>query len=143
MKKIPFLLLGPVAALIVGCLPFLRSRAVDNSRCFVCHMNFEREELAVTHAKDGVGCESCHGPSDAHCGDENNATAPDVMYPRAKLSLACLKCHTSIPRTTDHKPILADPPAAKKVCTDCHGEHRLAHRTRHWDRTTGKLIDTK
>lgn len=143
VRSLPAFLLGPAAALILGCLPSPRSRAVDNSRCFVCHMNLEEEQMAVTHAKEGVGCETCHGRSDAHCNDENNTTAPDHMYARATINLACMKCHPSLSPRTDHKPILADPPAAKKVCTDCHGEHRLAHRTRHWDRTTGRLLDTK
>ena len=28
----------------------------DNSRCQVCHLNLAMEQLAVTHAKAGVGC---------------------------------------------------------------------------------------
>jgi len=136
-------LLAPAAVAIVGCPALLGPRAADNSRCYVCHMNYEEEELAVTHARNGVGCERCHGPSDAHCGDENNATPPDIMYPRDAINAACLKCHPSLPRTADHKPILANPAKSEKVCTDCHGEHRLGYRTRHWDKRTGKLIEQK
>jgi hypothetical protein len=30
-----------------------------------------------------------------------------------------------------------------KVCTDCHGSHKLKVRTRMWDKETGKLIMEK
>ena len=30
--------------------------------------------------------------------------------------------------------------AVMNSCTDCHGMHRMAHRTRRWDKITRKLI---
>ena len=101
----------------------------DNSRCHVCHINYEDEELAVTHARAGVGCERCHGASDAHCSDEDNITPPDIMYPPDKVNSFCKSCHPEGKLGGD-----------KKYCTDCHGEHRLGYRTRKWDKETGKLI---
>jgi len=113
----------------------------DNSRCHVCHINYEDEKLAVVHARANIGCERCHGSSDAHCSDEDHLTPPDVMYPLAKINPACMKCHTQnkidlIP----HRPLF-DGTAAEggKHCTDCHGDHRLERRMRKWDKTTGKL----
>jgi hypothetical protein len=100
----------------------------DNSRCHVCHINYSEEALAVTHARANVGCEQCHGSSDAHCGDEDNITPPDIMYPPEKINDFCKSCHP--------KARLGE---GKKFCTDCHGEHRLGYRTRKWDKTTGKL----
>ncbi|MGB2862187.1 MAG: hypothetical protein WBC05_02585 [Sedimentisphaerales bacterium] len=102
----------------------------DNSRCYVCHINFEVDELTSMHAKADIGCEHCHGASDAHCSDEDNITPPDIMYPAEKINSFCKSCHP------DGK--LGE---GKKYCTDCHGEHRLSHRTRKWDKTTGKLIE--
>jgi len=117
--------------------------AADNSRCYVCHINFATEELTLVHAKGGVGCEKCHGLSDPHCSDEDNITPPDIMYPRGEINAACMKCHprAEIGRVPEHKETLAAASGPKTVCTDCHGEHRLAHRTRRWDRKTRKLIE--
>ncbi|MBN1342033.1 MAG: hypothetical protein JXQ73_05095 [Phycisphaerae bacterium] len=119
-------------------------RPASNGRCYVCHINYEEEELATLHAKAGVGCEKCHGASDAHCSDEEGLTAPRYMYAPAKVNGSCLKCH---PRDRiDIKPHASLFDAAKpsgKLCTDCHGKHRLSKRTRNWDKATGKLIKGK
>lgn len=115
--------------------------AADNSRCHVCHINYEDEALAVTHARANISCEQCHGASDAHCGDEDNITPPDIMYPPEKIRPFCMGCH--IREKIDiavHKKVLSDT-SAKGVCTNCHGEHRLGYRTRKWDKSTGKLIE--
>jgi len=120
-------------------LPPAKGPVADNSRCHVCHINYEDEKLAVIHARANVGCEKCHGASDAHCSDEDNITPPEIMVPRAKIIPSCMTCH---PKTKidikSHKELLAG--GSKKVCTDCHGKHRMGHRTRRWDKATGKLI---
>jgi len=109
----------------------------DNSRGFVCHLNYVQETIAVAHAKVDIGCAQCHGPSDAHIADESwasggNGTAPDIMYPRDKIDPSCTACH---PRekidTPSHQVVFANPPATK-VCTDCHGAHRLPQRRCTW-----------
>jgi len=136
----------PLAIAIAGCY-WLGSRAIrvpiaDNSRCHVCHVNYEDELLATTHAAAGVGCERCHGHSDAHCSDENNITPPDIMYPQDKINTSCMHCHpeAKLAKKDIHKPILAGVADDKKHCTDCHGTHRLARRTVRWDKATGKLL---
>jgi hypothetical protein len=114
----------------------------DNSRCHVCHINYDDEVLAVTHAGANVSCEQCHGPSDAHCSDEDNITPPDIMYPVAMIRPFCMGCHQK--EKIDiavHKSVLSDTTANEGNCTNCHGEHRLSYRTRKWDKTTGKLIE--
>lgn len=113
----------------------------DNSRCFVCHANFEEEELSVTHARGEVGCEDCHGESDAHCGDEDNITPPDIMYPREKIASACKKCHSDALKDEEHVEVVMSAPEGKRYCTACHGKHRMNVRTRIWDKTTGELLD--
>ena len=102
----------------------------DNNRCYVCHINYEVDELTSIHAKAYIGCERCHGASDAHCSDEDNITPPDIMYPVEKINAFCKSCHPDGKLS-----------GGKKYCTDCHGEHRLSHRTRKWNKATGKLIE--
>jgi hypothetical protein len=109
----------------------------DNSRCFVCHVNYMQEELATIHAKANVSCATCHGPSDAHIADESwasggNGTAPDRMYTRDKINSSCMACHPKDKiDTPQHRAILADL-GGQKVCTDCHGSHRLPKRRCKW-----------
>lgn len=109
----------------------------DNSRCFVCHMNYMQEDIAVIHARANIGCANCHGESDAHIADESwasggNGTAPDIMYPRPKINPFCMGCHPKNKIDIEqHKPLFADT-AEKKVCTDCHGKHRLENRRCKW-----------
>ncbi len=115
--------------------------AADNSRCYVCHTNYENEALAVVHARAGAGCEDCHGASDAHCSDEDNITPPDTMYPVEKIKPFCMGCHTKEKiGIAVHNSVMAETDPVKACCTGCHGEHQLAHRTRKWDKTTGELI---
>jgi len=112
---------------------------VDNGRCFVCHANYQEEPLVVTHAGGAVGCEQCHGESKTHTNDEDNVTAPAVMYPREKINAACLMCHpkSAFTREPDPVPGVSVGPV---VCTDCHFKHRLPRRERVWDKNTGKLL---
>jgi len=102
----------------------------DNSRCYVCHINFDGEGLTVMHAKGDVGCEDCHGASDKHCSDEDNITPPDKMFAKAAINSFCKGCHP------DSK--LSE---GKKYCVECHGKHRMEHRTRKWDKETGELLE--
>lgn len=109
----------------------------DNSRCHVCHINYVREALAVTHARADIGCARCHGQSDAHIADESwasggNGTPPDVMYPIARINPFCMSCHPKAKiDAKQHKPLFAGT-GKQKHCTDCHGEHRLPKRRCKW-----------
>ena len=109
----------------------------DNSRCYVCHMNYIQEDIAVIHARANIGCADCHGDCDAHIADESwasggNGTPPGIMYSPAKINPFCMGCH---PRdkidTEQHKPLFTSA-REEKHCTDCHGNHRLAHRKCKW-----------
>ncbi len=118
-------------------------KRVDNYRCLVCHGNFSDEELSVVHAAHGVGCETCHGPSDAHCEDENNITPPEVMYPRDTIVKSCMGCHPAdkLSCKEHHWDIFAPKDGKpKKGCTECHGKHRIATRDVRWNRRTGELL---
>jgi len=111
--------------------------AADNMRCAVCHLNLIEEELALTHARAGIGCAECHGPSDAHIADESwasggNGTAPDVMFTKAQINSGCLECHEELPEEPEHDQVLLAAPNPAEHCTDCHGEHRVVNRKCSW-----------
>jgi hypothetical protein len=120
---------------------------VDNGPCYVCHGNYETEELVTVHAteEDG-GCMDCHGKSHAHRDDEDNVTPPEKMFAREDIRSVCDKCHDThdaeaskvIQRWQERCPDRTNP--EELVCTDCHFQHRLAFRTVWWDKKTGKLV---
>lgn len=109
----------------------------DNSRCYVCHMNYIQEDIAVIHARANIGCADCHGDCDAHIADESwawgeNGTPPGIMYPRAKINPFCMGCHPAGKIDAEQHKSLFTGTGEKKYCTDCHGNHRLAHRKCKW-----------
>jgi hypothetical protein len=126
---------------------------VANSYCLACHVDFEAEELVVDHMVAGVGCERCHGESERHRSDEENATPPEIMYPRAKIRPMCMICHprADIEHIDEHAVFLAGaetifdevmPKGADEVCTDCHAEgHHMSVRSVRWDKATGKILE--
>lgn len=132
------------AATVSGFIPPRITKAVDpvdNSRCHVCHINYYDELLAAGHAQKGVSCEACHGPSNAHCADENNITAPDKMYGPETIDPGCAHCHEFLTLTaSNHGLYLIKEEPGKRFCVDCHGSHKLPFRNRNWDKTTGKLL---
>ncbi len=122
---------------------------VDNSACYVCHGNYDSEELVVSHGMEEIGCIDCHGPSHAHRDDEDNVTPPDTMYAPEDVDKMCGTCHDMhdapaqkvIQRWQERCPAKTNP--KQIICTDCHYHHRLAFRTVWWDKKTGKLIIRK
>ena len=119
---------------------------VDNSACYVCHANYDGEEMVVDHGIEKIGCIDCHGKSYAHRNDEDNITPPDKMYPLEEVDKMCADCHDThdaparkvIQRLQERCPEKTSP--AQIVCTDCHYQHRLDRRTVRWDKKTGKLL---
>ncbi|HAK94429.1 MAG TPA: hypothetical protein DCM87_05370 [Planctomycetes bacterium] len=106
----------------------------DNSRCRVCHLDLSQEELAVTHARADIGCAGCHGESDAHIADESwgsggNGTAPERMFPRPAIVDFCSGCHRADKLSAGNH---AAAGMEGKVCTDCHGAHRMPVRRCKW-----------
>ena len=127
--------------------------AADNSRCEVCHLNFAAEPLALTHAREQIGCADCHGDCDDHIDDESWAsggpgTPPEVMYPPERIDKSCRDCHGThdvpalevLQRWQDRCPEKKDPSTIN--CTDCHGQHRLKAKLRKawWNKRTGEPI---
>ncbi len=124
-------------------------KRADNSACYVCHGNYEGEELAQVHAEGNVGCVDCHGPSLGHRNAEDHLTPPDKMYPAEAIDPACQACHAThdapakkvLARWRQKCPQKTEP--EQLTCTDCHGYHRLARREILWDKRTGKLLSSK
>jgi len=157
-KEEPLLLLddGPPLLLDDGMGADPEAGGADNSRCQVCHLNLAMEELAVTHAKEDIGCADCHGDCDAHIDDESWATGgpgtpPEIMYPPDRIDKACGECHDThdapakmiVQRWQQRCPDKTN--VSDVVCTDCHGKHRLNPKLRKawWDKKTGKPIKRK
>jgi hypothetical protein len=121
----------------------------DNTACYVCHGNYDEEELVLIHAKEEVGCIDCHEESFAHRDDEDNVTPPDKMYWPERIDPACQECHDThdvsardvLTRWKERCPEKTE--ASKIVCTDCHGHHRLPKRQVRWNKKTGELIFEK
>jgi hypothetical protein len=103
--------------------------------CFVCHIDFDGEEIVDKHLAQKITCRSCHGPSEPHRQDETLMTKPDVLWGRAEVVAMCSQCHqghkdpgkvAAFKAEWLHK---ARPNgrfiAEDAVCTDCHGEHTI------------------
>ncbi|UCE47151.1 MAG: hypothetical protein JSW47_16280 [Phycisphaerales bacterium] len=111
--------------------------AADNSRCYVCHMNYMQEDITVIHARVNIGCANCHGNCDAHIADESwawggNGTPPGIMYRRPEINPFCMGCHPRDKIDTEQHKLLFASTVEQKHCTDCHGDHRLAKRECKW-----------
>jgi hypothetical protein len=117
--------------------------AADNSFCYVCHANYEKEKLVTTHEPEGVGCETCHGRSDKHSQDEDNVVPPDVIFASAKVAKFCMQCHPKrdlLDGDEAHEKFFAGQVESDKTCTNCHDmKHTMKVRTRRWDKETRKL----
>jgi len=125
-----------------------------NPFCRACHLDFDEENLVVTHETAGIGCERCHGESLPHRSDEANVTPPDLMYPTDRINPTCMMCHPrhKIEDVEAHEPVLDTAASifetipgeqkAEVYCTDCHGrEHKMQTRHVRWDKCTGEVIE--
>jgi len=107
----------------------------DNSLCFVCHLDLEKEEIASVHLKSMITCSGCHGPSYDHMHDEMLMTTPDRLYGRAQVNEMCRRCHDEHENPGKVKAFLEkwrghDRPNGRvitesSICTDCHGLHNI------------------
>lgn len=71
-------------------------------RCVMCHAMATQETTLLPQAHlMGVGCESCHGPGQAHIAAAKTRGAKDLRIeksrnlPQAKLEAMCARCHRS------------------------------------------------
>lgn len=111
--------------------------AADNSICFVCHLDLQKEQLTTIHQAEGIGCPRCHGSSADHMHDEMLMTKPDLLFGRQEVDAMCGKCHEEPhkEKTRQVKAFLEqwrgkDRPngrvvSDRSICTDCHGTHNI------------------
>jgi len=93
-----------------------------NAACYVCHIDFVKEQISKAHLSKNITCIACHGLSAGHANDENvGATPPDIIFGRDQVDTMCAKCHKR------HKISAQDLAKyeSRPVCTDCHGSHRI------------------
>ena len=94
-----------------------------NAACYVCHMNFVREEVSKSHLQAKITCVYCHGLSAGHANDENiGATPPDIKFERDQVNTMCLACH----KPHDIPPAELAKHKSPPICTDCHGSHKIS-----------------
>lgn len=91
--------------------------------CGMCHVDVLDELAGGEHLAADIGCVRCHGPSKAHLADENNEVKPDRMPSRDQIDSFCGSCHKCTRPVRPVRPAATQP--KPKICTDCHGTHKL------------------
>ena len=84
--------------------------------CDTCHKEIVQKLAKAEH--QGLSCETCHGPSEAH------VEAPEVKLPKLSYD-KCVRCHEASPsRPKWLHQITAATHYTGDVCTDCHDPHQ-------------------
>jgi len=97
--------------------------AAKNEECYVCHIDYAKEEMTLTHQKQGVSCATCHGESKLHIDDEDRVTAPEHLVAHHRVAKFCRGCHVEIGEKCPNREKPKRGP--DKACTECHGKHKL------------------
>jgi len=103
---------------------------VGEDTCLTCHEDQKKGYHGSPHARaknprtpaGAQGCESCHGPGQAHVdggGDKTKIVNPKTLTPR-QASEACLTCHNR----SEHDNFAGSKHDARNVsCVTCHSVH--------------------
>jgi DmsE family decaheme c-type cytochrome len=103
---------------------------VGEETCLTCHEDKKKNIDKSAHGRShdprtpaaGKGCESCHGPGQAHVdggGDKSKIQNPKTLSPR-QASEVCLTCHNR----TSHNDFAGGKHDARNVsCVTCHSVH--------------------
>jgi DmsE family decaheme c-type cytochrome len=103
----------------------------DNDVCKTCHQelwekHFEGTPHSALLKKDGHGCQSCHGPAQAHVdggGDVTKIVRFETLSP-AQTAAICIGCHQSSLETDNFSK--SEHLASGVSCTSCHSPHKSA-----------------
>jgi len=86
----------------VNAMTTLSEDERDNLECVRCHATAKNSvppptDLSGYHVDEGVGCESCHGPGEAHVANPglDNIVRLGESCPECVLEALCTSCHTS------------------------------------------------
>ena len=101
---------------------------VGSDTCATCHedvakgfANNPHSKIAEMHGKNGITCEGCHGPGQAHVeggGDKTKIFNPGTA-PAKQVDEKCLSCHAGT-----HPNFIRSPHAKAGVsCLGCHSVH--------------------
>lgn len=101
---------------------------VGSDTCATCHEDVVKGfasnphvKMAEMHGKNGITCENCHGPGQAHVeggGDKTKIFNP-AKAPAKEVDAKCLSCHAG-----EHANFARSPHAKANVsCIDCHSVH--------------------
>ena len=109
--------------------PSASSGYAGSDTCVLCHTDHEATLRATAHGQAnnprspaaGRGCESCHGPGQAHVDDDDKGhILKFARAPANEASAACLTCHNR----GDHAGWEGSAHEARNLsCTTCHSVH--------------------
>ncbi len=110
-------------------------------KCGECHPEERVSFASSVHAREGVGCTSCHGGDDAVLESQPaHRGAFRSLSGRSEISGVCAECHAShekmrpynlpvdqyaLYQTSEHGIAIAAGDERAAVCTDCHGVHEI------------------
>jgi hypothetical protein len=92
----------------------------------MCHIDVADKVAGTRHQAKGVRCIKCHGTSLGHVQDENNQVKPDRIFTRRGIDNFCGTCHAC--SRTKGMAHAAIPAGNGRVCTQCHGAHKILRR---------------
>lgn len=127
-------------ALIVPlALATMTPRATAEEKCMTCHPASRVEFEQSVHARESLGCASCHG------GDPESLDAEaahrgrfEALADRQAIPASCARCHSDLAamrpynlpvdqyavyQTSAHGRAVASGDLRGAVCSDCHGAH--------------------
>lgn len=126
--RTPFLVLLLSYLLVAAAGPTSVIAEEGRSDCAVCHEDvvtaFGKTGHAVAPGWDpATGCQSCHGPGDAHieAGGDAEAIVRPLLLPRGESSDGCLSCHQH--RETHFSGKRSLHRLEDVGCLDCHNPH--------------------
>ncbi len=115
--------------------------ARGDEKCSTCHPETRVEYQNSIHAREGVGCASCHGGDPAsQDADAAHQGQFDDLADRHSIPASCAKCHSdlemmrpynlpidqyAIYMTSPHGLAVAAGDLRGAVCSDCHGAHDI------------------
>jgi predicted CXXCH cytochrome family protein len=116
-------------AAVVAPLEIPGAHYAGNHVCYECHTNLVRKFEASPHAhldldnaglKDGIGCESCHGPGTRHV-EAGGGTGKFIINP-GETPDACFRCHLAT-RAEFQLPVHHPVAEGRMNCVQCHDPH--------------------
>ena len=120
---------APAAAPAADAQPAVQPGYLGSDSCVVCHENYDKSIEATKHGFKGnamapaskQGCESCHGPGEAHASDPANVKP--IQLNKVKADVANGQCQTCHNRG-EHALWDGSQHENRNVkCIDCHSVH--------------------